>query len=128
MDQTAAMVFPTNWEPPLIKPIPLTWDFQLLGVVMMGATAGAILFGKRRGYLSSLGVAGWTMLVVGGPLIVILTFYSQHTFSGVSARYGFSLIPFFAVGTAAAVRGWPLTLLLFACSRRGEPTSTASPT
>jgi hypothetical protein len=29
MDQATAMVFPTNWVPPLIKPIPLTWDFQL---------------------------------------------------------------------------------------------------
>lgn len=114
MDQATAMVFPTNWVPPLIKPIPLTWDFQLLGVLMVGATAGAILFAERRGYLSSLGAGAWTMLVVGGPLIVILTFYSEHAFVEIPARYGFSLIPFFAVGTAAAVRGRPLTAVLLA--------------
>ena len=79
--------------------------------------AGAVLMAafrvNRRDTMSLFGVLCVGAALLGGPAFVVITSVISNIVVGPAARYGMSLLPFFAAVLASAVKGRVATMSLW---------------
>lgn len=65
----------------------------LLGYLLVGANAVAVLSDRVSKVVRALGLAGLVTMLIGGPLFVVLTYVSAGSYFPVPPRYGLVLVP-----------------------------------
>lgn len=83
-----------------------------LGWLLLGGMVGAALGGVEDGARLDLARANLLLALVGGPLIVVLTYLGAGAYFPVPARYGLSLLPGSLVLVACLARGRAAGLVL----------------
>lgn len=92
-----------NWQVGIIH--------YLLNLLLTGAVLGGVLF-LPAGRARSLAVGVMVAALVGGPVLVVATFLTAHSYVPSFPRYGLSLLPgMFALLAVGGGRRLPLSLL-----------------
>ena len=79
----------------------------VVNVLTIAAPFAALAFLPREAPATSLSGATLTVLLLGGPAFVIVTYVLSHTFFGIPPRYGMSAVPALGIVIAATLeRRW----------------------
>jgi hypothetical protein len=82
-----------SYMPPFMRTDSVELAAVVLNVLLIVGTAGLAWFGHRDELPSSLATSVFASMVLGGPALAVMLFFTEHVSYGIPGRYGLSLLP-----------------------------------